>query len=101
MGNLGKNPSLFWDRAYSSLWKLVLLLECSYILRFIFCPCSGAAKYRRILQYVRPQIVIVEEAAEVLEAHTITTLSKDCQHLILIGDHQQVTCITNVSYLLC
>lgn len=25
-----------------------------------------------------------------LEAHTITTLSKACQHLVLIGDHQQV-----------
>lgn len=51
---------------------------------------QGAAKYRQILQKVEPRIVIVEEAAEVLEAHTITTLSKACQHLILIGDHQQV-----------
>lgn len=51
---------------------------------------QGAAKYRQILQKVEPRIVIVEEAAEVLEAHTIATLSKACQHLILIGDHQQV-----------
>ena len=27
---------------------------------------TGAAKYRSVLQHVRPQIVIVEEAAEVL-----------------------------------
>jgi superfamily I DNA and/or RNA helicase len=32
----------------------------------------------------------VEEAAEVLEAHVITTLSRQCEHLILIGDHQQL-----------
>lgn len=51
---------------------------------------TGAAKYRKILQDVKPCLVIVEEAAEVLEAHTITTLSEACQHLILIGDHQQV-----------
>lgn len=51
---------------------------------------TGAAKFRNVLQEVRPRLVIVEEAAEVLEAHTITTLSKACQHLILIGDHQQV-----------
>lgn len=51
---------------------------------------TGAAKYRKILQEVRPCLVIVEEAAEVLEAHTITTLSEACQHLILIGDHQQL-----------
>ncbi|CAI9556392.1 unnamed protein product [Staurois parvus] len=57
---------------------------------------TGAAKYRRILQEVQPRIVIVEEAAEVLEAHTITTLSSACQHLILIGDHQQLRPSANV-----
>lgn len=51
---------------------------------------TGAAKFRKILQEVQPRLVIVEEAAEVLEAHTVTTLSKACQHLILIGDHQQL-----------
>ncbi|KAH0511027.1 NFX1-type zinc finger-containing protein 1 [Microtus ochrogaster] len=57
---------------------------------------TGAAKYRQILQQVEPRIVIVEEAAEVLEAHTIATLSKACQHLILIGDHQQLRPSANV-----
>ncbi|XP_030319243.1 NFX1-type zinc finger-containing protein 1 isoform X1 [Calypte anna] len=57
---------------------------------------TGAAKYRHILQKVEPRIVIVEEAAEVLEAHVITTLSKACQHLILIGDHQQLCPSANV-----
>jgi len=51
---------------------------------------TGAAKFRKVLQKVRPRLVIVEEAAEVLEAHTITSLNPECQHLILIGDHQQV-----------
>ncbi|XP_061584227.1 NFX1-type zinc finger-containing protein 1, partial [Cololabis saira] len=51
---------------------------------------TGAAKYRKALQKLRPRLVIVEEAAEVLEAHIITTLSSACQHLILIGDHQQL-----------
>ncbi|XP_063778891.1 NFX1-type zinc finger-containing protein 1-like isoform X3 [Pseudophryne corroboree] len=57
---------------------------------------TGAAKFRRILQNVQPKIVIVEEAAEVLEAHIITTLSSSCQHLILIGDHQQLRPSTTV-----
>ncbi|XP_077865643.1 NFX1-type zinc finger-containing protein 1-like, partial [Saccoglossus kowalevskii] len=51
---------------------------------------TGAAKYRSILQHIRPKIVIVEEAAEVLESHIVTTLSSGFQHLILIGDHQQL-----------
>ena len=49
-----------------------------------------AARYRRILQQIRPKIVLVKEAAEVLEAHIITSLTKGCQHLILIGDHKQL-----------
>ncbi|NXO35213.1 ZNFX1 protein, partial [Locustella ochotensis] len=64
--------------------------------RIVGMTTTGAAKYRRILQYIEPKIVIVEEAAEVLEAHTITTLSKNCQHLILIGDHQQLQPSANV-----
>ncbi|XP_075682935.1 NFX1-type zinc finger-containing protein 1-like isoform X2 [Rhinoderma darwinii] len=57
---------------------------------------TGAAKYRKLLQVVQPRIVVVEEAAEVLEAHILTTLSHCCQHLILIGDHQQLRPATTV-----
>ncbi|XP_064640121.1 NFX1-type zinc finger-containing protein 1-like [Lineus longissimus] len=51
---------------------------------------TGAAKYRTVMQEIQPRIVIVEEAAEVLESHIITTLSRGCQHVILIGDHKQL-----------
>jgi len=34
--------------------------------------------------------MIVEEAAEVLEAHIVTSMPETTQHLILIGDHQQL-----------
>ncbi len=51
---------------------------------------TGAARYRGVLQRIAPRIVIVEEAAEVLEAHIITSISMGCEHLILIGDHQQL-----------
>ena len=30
-------------------------------------------------------IVIVEEAAEVLEAHIVSSLTEGCEHVILIG----------------
>ncbi|KAH3813248.1 NFX1-type zinc finger-containing protein 1-like [Dreissena polymorpha] len=49
-----------------------------------------AARYSETLRYIKPKIVIVEEAAEVLEAHVITALNKNCEHLILIGDHKQL-----------
>ncbi|KAI8514834.1 NFX1-type zinc finger-containing protein 1 [Branchiostoma belcheri] len=51
---------------------------------------TAAARYRKILERVSPKIIVVEEAAEVLEAHIITTLTRGCEHLILIGDHQQL-----------
>ncbi|KAK0051424.1 NFX1-type zinc finger-containing protein 1 [Biomphalaria pfeifferi] len=57
---------------------------------------TGAAKHRQVLQKVGPKIVVVEEAAEVLEAHIVTALSEHCQHLILIGDHQQLRPKTEV-----
>ena len=49
-----------------------------------------AARYRLVLARIRPQIIIIEEAAEVLEAHVITSLTEDAEHLILIGDHKQL-----------
>ncbi|XP_060681651.1 NFX1-type zinc finger-containing protein 1-like [Hemiscyllium ocellatum] len=51
---------------------------------------TGAAKYRALLQKVEPRIVLVEGAAEVLEAHVVTALTPSCQHLIMIGDHKQL-----------
>ena len=34
--------------------------------------------------------MVVEEAAEVLEAHIVTSMPETTEHLILIGDHQQL-----------
>lgn len=34
--------------------------------------------------------IVVEEAAEVLESHIVTTLCTKTEQLILIGDHQQL-----------
>ena len=49
-----------------------------------------AARYRRSLNNIKPKVVIIEEAAEVLEAHVITSLSDGLEHLVLIGDHKQL-----------
>ena len=74
--------------------KFELMLEEDFRVlrdaRVIGTTTTCAARYRRILQRIRLRIVLVEEAAEVLEAHIITSLTKGCQHLILIGDHQQL-----------
>ena len=51
---------------------------------------TGAAEYHSLIQDLKPKIVIIEEAAEILEAHVVTSLSSSCEHLIMIGDHQQL-----------
>ena len=51
---------------------------------------TGASKYHGILQKLQPKIIIVEEAAEVLESHIVTTLTSSTQQIIMIGDHQQL-----------
>lgn len=51
---------------------------------------TGACKYRKQLRNVGAKIVMVEEAAEVIEAQIITSMTADTEQLILIGDHQQL-----------
>eukprot|EP01097_Dermamoeba_algensis_P010105 TRINITY_DN732_c0_g1_i1.p1 TRINITY_DN732_c0_g1~~TRINITY_DN732_c0_g1_i1.p1 ORF type:complete len:617 (-),score=149.90 TRINITY_DN732_c0_g1_i1:457-2181(-) len=51
---------------------------------------TGVAKFHKLIQSIQPEIVLVEEAAEVLEAHIIAALGPSTKHLILIGDHQQL-----------
>ena len=58
--------------------------------RIIACTTTGAAIYRDAIHLVRPEILVVEEAGEVLECHTLTALSNSTQRMILIGDHKCV-----------
>jgi superfamily I DNA and/or RNA helicase len=45
--------------------------------------------------------VFTQEAAEILEAHTISALSANIEHVILIGDHRQLRPKVNVYDLQC
>uniref|UniRef100_A0A8C9VAK4 NFX1-type zinc finger-containing protein 1-like n=1 Tax=Scleropages formosus TaxID=113540 RepID=A0A8C9VAK4_SCLFO len=70
----------------------VRLMEDERILKqakVIGMTTAGVARYRKLLQEIRPGVILVEEAQEVPEAHVVTTLTSACQHLILIGDRQQ------------
>ena len=51
---------------------------------------TGAAKHHHFLKKIHPKVVIFEEAAEIFEAHVITSLAPSVQQLILIGDHKQL-----------
>jgi hypothetical protein len=51
---------------------------------------NGAAKFQDLIRSINPKIIICEEAGEVLEAHILSALTPSTQHLILIGDHNQL-----------
>jgi len=66
--------------------KLAMLRE----MEVVGMTTTAVSKYSQLLKELRPEIVIVEEAAEVLEAHILTALHPRTQHIVLIGDHQQL-----------
>ena len=59
--------------------------------RIIACTTTGAAIFRDAIHDAGPEILVVEEAGEVLECHTLTALSNHTKQMILIGDHKCVT----------
>lgn len=57
---------------------------------------TGFSKYRPLLAALQPKVVLIEEAAETLEAPVAVTCIPSLQHLILVGDHQQLRPHTHV-----
>jgi superfamily I DNA and/or RNA helicase len=51
---------------------------------------SGLARRISVLRHIESRVVICEEAGEVLEAHMLSALIPSVQHIIQIGDHQQL-----------
>ncbi len=59
--------------------------------KIIGCTTTYANAHSRVFQELRPRVIIVEEAAEVLGPLVIGLLPPSVQHLVLIGDHQQLS----------
>lgn len=57
--------------------------------RIIGCT-TAAAMHNKMIRAARPDIVLVEEAGEILESHILTALAPTVRQLILIGDHKQL-----------
>ena len=66
--------------------------------RIIACTTTGAAIYADALERVGPQVLLVEEAGEILESHILTALSHNVDQMILIGDHKYVSIVVSASF---
>jgi helicase required for RNAi-mediated heterochromatin assembly 1 len=51
---------------------------------------TGLSKYRGLVSSLSPQTLVIEEAAEVLEAPTAVACLESIQQLVLVGDHMQL-----------
>jgi helicase required for RNAi-mediated heterochromatin assembly 1 len=60
---------------------------------------TGLSKYRPLISSLKPKIILIEEAAEVIEAPVTAACVESLEHLILIGDHQQLQGHCNVEEL--
>jgi helicase required for RNAi-mediated heterochromatin assembly 1 len=58
--------------------------------RIIGMTTTGLSKYRALIAALRPRVVLVEEAAETMEAPVTVACLPTVEHLILVGDHQQL-----------
>ncbi|KAL8941651.1 MAG: hypothetical protein Q9216_002114 [Gyalolechia sp. 2 TL-2023] len=65
-------------------------LRCLLNAHIIGVTTTGLARNLDLLRRVRSKVVVIEEAGEVLEAHTLTALLPSVEHAILIGDHEQL-----------
>ena len=56
----------------------------------IGCTTTLAAKHIELIRNAEVDVVLVEEAGEILESHVLTALTQSVKQLILIGDHKQL-----------
>ena len=74
------------DQKYRAVEDAMILRHAAVI----GMTTNGAAKYSVMLRELGPEVIIVEEAAEVLEASIVASFTTKTKHVILIGDHKQL-----------
>ncbi|KAE8382302.1 hypothetical protein BDV26DRAFT_299696 [Aspergillus bertholletiae] len=65
-------------------------LRCLRNADVIGVTTTGLARNLNMLRRLQSKVIMCEEAGEVLEAHLLTSLLPSVEHVILIGDHQQL-----------
>jgi hypothetical protein len=56
--------------------------------RIVGCTTTAAAKYGDEIRTFNPDVLLVEEAGEILESHVLMALGPETSQMILIGDHK-------------
>ena len=78
--------------------KQIVRLKVLKRAKIIGMTTTGAAINQALLNQLGAPIVLVEEAAEVLESNLLACLTPHVKHLILIGDQNQLKPRVRVVY---
>lgn len=70
----------FWEKDIAYLSKAPI----------VGMTTTGLSKYRALVSALKPKVVLIEEAAEVLEGPVSVACIESLEHLVLVGDHQQL-----------
>eukprot|EP00965_Chrysotila_dentata_P083336 2749280-Pleurochrysis_carterae.AAC.1 len=87
------SSSLFEYRRYIAASAALDEAESLSVLRdaaVVGMTTTGAAKHQALITKLGCKVIVMEEAAEVLEAHVLAALGRETQQLLLIGDHKQL-----------
>lgn len=67
--------------------------------KVVGCTTTGLAKYRPLFSALQPRTLLIEEAAETMEAMVTAGMVASLQQLILVGDHKQLQAFCNIQAL--
>jgi helicase required for RNAi-mediated heterochromatin assembly 1 len=84
------------DKLRLTKWSLNAHFIRYMRIKLIGCTTTGLSKYRGLLAALQPRTLLIEEAAETKEGTIIAGMIETLQHLILVGDHQQLQANCNV-----
>ena len=71
-------------------WNNLESLQIVNKAKIVGMTSTGAAKNFCLLRLLDPEILMIEEAGQVLESHILASLTPNLKQLVLIGDHQQL-----------
>lgn len=79
--------------------KSVAMLDSIRSKSVIGMTTAAAARLHILLELYEPHVLVAEEAAEILECHSIAALTRSLKQVVLIGDHHQLRATVQVPQL--
>ena len=87
-----RDQMIEYDRICKDLKTGIFERDAVYLskAKIIGLTTTGLSKYRPLIASLKPKIILIEEAAEVIEAPVTAACFESLEHLILVGDHKQL-----------